>query len=269
MKTPILMTIAACIIAGFSCTPSVDVEKEKAAIIAVIEEETNGFYARSLDRMNAVYPADGDVTHLNASVWGYGYSTEWDGGEAFREMFEENPDPVENTEEKKNWRIRVYPGAAWASYDNEVHDEDGEVIESSKHDQFLEKQDGAWKIVYMSILRTTGFDRSAENFETSNVYHELNPENVEDILADDFVGHFNKEFDWDREAHHNFISTNTTMQDTITYQFSRGNWVATAFHRIGTLNGQEVKADVMQLKRFEDGKIAEIFEYVDPGQWED
>jgi hypothetical protein len=25
----------------------------------------------------------------------------------------------------------------------------------------------------------------------------------------------------------------------------------------------------MQIKRFENGKIAEIFEYTDPGQWED
>ena len=27
--------------------------------------------------------------------------------------------------------------------------------------------------------------------------------------------------------------------------------------------------DAMQFKRFENGKIAEIFEYTDPGQWED
>ena len=143
------------------------------------------------------------------------------------------------------------------------------MINSSKHDQFLEKQDGEWKIVYMSILRTTGFDNAAKNEEISNLYHELKPENVEGILADDFVGHFNAEFTWDKERHFETFSNNTSFKDTITFEIAEGNWVATGFHRTGNMDGKNVKADAMQLKRFENGKIVEIFEYTDPGQWED
>jgi len=83
-----------------------------------------------------------------------------------------NPEPAENTEVKKNWRIRVYPGAAWASYDNEAYDDNGEVTQLSKHDQFLEKQDGEWKIVYMSILRTTAFDNAAILLTSSQTRNE-------------------------------------------------------------------------------------------------
>jgi len=88
MKRQFLLLTTVLIVLGFSCTPKVDVEKEKAAIIAVIEEETDAFYAGSLDRMTATYPADGNVTHLNASDWGYSYTTEWDGDAAFGEYFE-------------------------------------------------------------------------------------------------------------------------------------------------------------------------------------
>ena len=146
MKRQHLLLMATAMVLGFSCAPSIDVDKEKAAIMAVIEEETDAFYARDLDRLNAVYPADGDATHMNANDWGYDYSTNWESGNGFAEFFTNNPDPVENLEKKTNWRIRVYPGAAWASYDNENYNEDGELINSSKHDQFLEKQDGEWKI---------------------------------------------------------------------------------------------------------------------------
>ena len=269
MKRQHLLLMATAMVLGFSCAPSIDVDKEKAAIMAVIEEETDAFYARDLDRLNAVYPGDGDATHMNVNDWGYDYSTNWESGNGFTEFFTNNPDPVENLEKKTNWRIRVYPGAAWASYDNENYNEDGELINSSKHDQFLEKQDGEWKIVYMSILRTTGFDNAAKNQETSALYHELNPENIKDILADDFIGHHNAQFTWDKERHFETFSNNTSFKDTITFEIAEGNWVATGFHRTGNMDGKNVKADAMQLKRFENGKIVEIFEYTDPGQWED
>lgn len=268
MKKQLLLITTVILFAGMSCEQSIDVEKEKAAIIAVIEEETNAFYARDLDRMNAVYPADGDATHLNATRGGYGYTTDWDGGASFTEFFEANPEPSQNNEVKKNYRIRVYKDAAWASYDNESYNEDGELLVASKHDQFLEKQGGQWKIVFMSILRTTGYDQVAANREMSNLYHELNPEDIENILTDDFIGHFNKQFTWSRDDHYNYQSSNPSLKDTITYQIADGNLVATVFHRTGTMNGRPVQADIMSLKRFEDGKITEIFEYADPSQWQ-
>jgi predicted SnoaL-like aldol condensation-catalyzing enzyme len=120
----------------------------------------------------------------------------------------------------------------------------------------------------MSILRTLSYDRVNGNREMSTLYHELKPEDVENILADDFIGHLNDDFTWTKEDHFYFHSNNASMKDTITYQIAEGNWVATTFHRTGNLEGRAVKGDMMQFKRFEDGKIAEIFEYADPGQWE-
>ena len=268
MKKQFLLITAIILTAAMSCEQKIDVEKEKAAIISVIEEETNAFYARDLDRMNATYPADGDATHLNAAEWGYGYTTNWDNGASFKELFEANPDPAQNNEVKKNYRIRVYRDAAWASYDNESYNDDGVLVGSSKHDQFLEKQDGQWKIVFMSILRTTGYDQVAANREMSDLYHVLNPADMDDLLTADFTGHLNKAFTWSKEDHFNFHTNNPGIKDTITYQIAEGNWVATAFHRTGKMDGRSVQGDMMSFKRFNDGKIVEIFEFADPGQWE-
>lgn len=272
MKTQLISLITLVILAGTSCQQKIDVEKEKAAIIAVIEEETDAFYNRDFERLAATHVQDETNTRLDVGRYGYAVSTGWDNN-TLKEYFEENPDPVTNYEKKSNYKIKVYDGTAWAEYDNDAYNSEGELQNKSIHVQFLEKVDGKWKIDYMSIVNTTSFDRAEENGRIASLYHELKPENVDKILTDDFIGHWEKDrFTWNKENHRGFLtsnadmSNNTNVKDSIYNQVVGGNWVATRFERSGTYQGRKMNVQLMQFKRFQDGKIAEIYEYFDSRQ---
>ena len=90
---------------------------------------------------------------------------------------------------------------------------------------------------------------------------------MEEILTPDFVGRGNRAgFRWNRDQHRTYWTTNRGVVDTIHAQIAEGDWVATRFTRSGVHQGQQFAIEYMQLKRFKDGKIAEIWEYVN---WED
>jgi len=107
-----------------------------------------------------------------------------------------------------------------------------------------------------------------QNKQVSRKYHELNPDDVEEILTSGFIGRGNRTgFTWNRDQHKQFLTSNRgAMVDTIHAQIAEGDLVATRFVRSGLYKGQQVTLEFMQLKRFEGGKIAEIWEYVN---WED
>ncbi len=100
-----------------------------------------------------------------------------------------------------------------------------------------------------------------ENKNVASRYHDLNPDDVESILTPDFIGRQPNGFTWNRDNHKNFLSNQ--FQDSIHEQFGEGDWVATRFTRTGTYQDKPVKVDIMHMKRFVDGKIAEIWEYFD------
>jgi hypothetical protein len=97
-------------------------------------------------------------------------------------------------------------------------------------------------------------------------YHNLNPADIDSILTDNFTGHRNNLFTWDKENHRNYLSNTNFKQDSIFLQFAEGNWVATRFLRKVFINADTIRVAVMHFKRFENGKIAEIWEYYDTQQ---
>ncbi len=108
-----------------------------------------------------------------------------------------------------------------------------------------------------------------KNKKVSVIYHELKAENIDDILTEDFTGRNEKgRHTWKREDHRSYLSNGNFKKDTILNQVAEGNWVATRFERTMDWNGERVSGEIMQFKRFENGKIAEIWEYADPGQIE-
>ena len=122
------------------------------------------------------------------------------------------------------------------------------------------QNDKSWKMVL-----TVFDDLNNHLLEASNKYHELNPDNMDEILTQDFVGHGYGEGgvnNWDLEGHKKYWSNNRGIaKDVIHQQLAEGSWVATWFTRTGMMNGEEMKADIMQFKRFEGEKIAELWEY--------
>ncbi len=108
-----------------------------------------------------------------------------------------------------------------------------------------------------------------ENKRIATLYHELKAENVDLILTEDFIGRNEKSrHTWTKENHRNYLSNGVYKKDSIFHQIAEGNWVATHFCRTTDWNGKKVVFEVMHFKRFEDGKIAEIWEYADSGQIE-
>ena len=108
-----------------------------------------------------------------------------------------------------------------------------------------------------------------KNKEIAVKYHQLNPNDIDVILTDNFIGrHEKNQSTWNREDHRNFLTNSGYKEDSIFHQIAEGDWVATRFFRNIEWNGDTVKVEVMHFKRFENGKIAEIWEYGDSKQFE-
>ena len=97
-------------------------------------------------------------------------------------------------------------------------------------------------------------------------YHELNPDDIDAILAVDFIGHSNEKT-WNRENHRQ-TWTNYTAEDKIVHIVSENDLVAIRFIRMGEFEGKSYSVDAMQFMQFKNGKIAEIWEVYDPNQFE-
>ena len=103
-----------------------------------------------------------------------------------------------------------------------------------------------------------------ENKRVARLYHEFKPEDIDQILTPDFVGHGNNPgsgFDWDREAHRRYWSSEQSqgVRDAILELIAEGAFVAVRSTRLFTYQGRKVQAEMMRLMRFVDGKIAEIW----------
>jgi len=164
MKKYLLTLFALILLAGTSCQEKIDIEKEKAAIIAVIEEETNACIAGDFKRQSETYVQDETTVRLTAGKNSYEYYIGWEDLGAFLKSGTEggferlgftNP-----KNRKTDYRIKVYNKSAWAIF-NEDWDMDyqGETLNfKGSGVRFLEKVDGEWKIVYMSEVNKTSYE---------------------------------------------------------------------------------------------------------------
>ena len=108
-----------------------------------------------------------------------------------------------------------------------------------------------------------------ENKRIAAKYHDLNPDDVDEILTEDFIGrHEHNTHTWNRENHREFLTRHPEMKDTIDDQIGEGDLVATRFTRTMNYHGKNVEIEGTHFKRFRDGKIAEIWEHGDSKQLE-
>jgi len=110
-----------------------------------------------------------------------------------------------------------------------------------------------------------------ENKELARKYHNLNPDDIESLLASDCVGYHPDGSTWNRDIHKQFWSSEETrgIKDIVHVQVAEGEWVATRFTRTGMYQGKHFALDMMAFKRFEDGKIVEVWEQYDRSQLEE
>jgi len=159
MKNYLLLFSAIILFAGISAWMGIDVEKEKKAIQTVIEEETNAFLAKDFDRLAATYVQDSTNNRLSASKSAFSFNAGWnDVSTMFKNYMANGIIEVDNRYVKTNYRIKVYKESAWA-----INDElftNTKTGESSKliGVRFLEKVNGKWKIVFLSVVNTSSYE---------------------------------------------------------------------------------------------------------------
>jgi predicted SnoaL-like aldol condensation-catalyzing enzyme len=108
-----------------------------------------------------------------------------------------------------------------------------------------------------------------KNKEVATKYHDLKADDIDAILTKDFMGRNEKsQHRWNIEDHRFYVANNAYKKDSICQQVAEGDWVATRFVRTMDYQGKRIQIEAMQFKRFENGKIAEIWEFGDSKQVE-
>jgi hypothetical protein len=155
---------------GCQQKPSIDIEKEKQAIIDVINAETDAYLAFDFDALADKHIQDSTNLRLSAGRDNYVFCDGWEEvSEYLKEAIEgeESPEDRNRTVSKSNYRIKVYPESAWVLCDEvwTYHYETDTVRIKSIQVRFLEKVDGEWKINFLSFVGTSGYDELDESEE--------------------------------------------------------------------------------------------------------
>jgi hypothetical protein len=163
MKMNVISLLVLSLIAISSCQEQIDIEKEKEAIKAVIENQSLADYARNYEENINSFIQDESLTVLTAGKSGYFYMRGWDEIElAVKERYEASPDPTGVKLEFDNYKIKVYHESAWAVYDQIKYTAEGEFISKNLEVRFLEKGDGEWKIVFLEVVFASSYDEEVE-----------------------------------------------------------------------------------------------------------
>ena len=156
MKKYFLLFAAIMLIAGTSCQQKVDIEKEKEAIMKVVQAESETARNGDVDGLKSCYIQDEYNTRLNVGRESYNIITGWEQlGEMFG-PFEENAqgDFGNLIISKENAVIKVMGNTAWLICDNVWKGVvDGNELKSDNIQiTFLEKVDGAWKFSFAAWI---------------------------------------------------------------------------------------------------------------------
>ncbi len=167
MKKYLWTLFALILLAGTSCQEKIDIEKEKEAIIAVIEEETDAYVHRDYERWANTYVQDETNIRLSASSTEYNYVVGWDDlNSSFKEAFEETTEQRQVKGVKTNYKIKVFGNAAWAVCDEKfVNIETGKDLGNLIEARVLEKVNGEWKMVFLSYVNVTSYEEEVEEGE--------------------------------------------------------------------------------------------------------
>ena len=257
----------------FACTNN-QIENEKEAIVKVLQEETDAFIANDLERITATHIQDSTTTRISFGGKEVSIHKGWEEIEVlFKEYFKQNSTDSswQNPRNyKDNIMIRVSGNSAWLVCDNtwEYEYKKKERKFTNIQVAFFEKVNGKWRFSYDSYIPKPTENK---NKELSDIYHKRNLEDVDMLLDDNFEGSYftpnepEPKF-WYKENHKKAIARNPNIKDSILTQVGEGNWVAERFIRTFEVDGKVNKAEMMQFKRFKNGKIIKSYELYNPLQ---
>ncbi len=162
MRYTILCMLAIIIVAFTGCGQPLDYEKEKAAIIEVMDKETQTYIDRDFEGMYSTHVQDSTNIRLTAGADNYVFAEGWE--EVSKHMTgDETEDDLgielRITVEKSNYRMKIYPNSAFVVCDQKWISsfDDDEIEINSIQVRLLEKIDGEWKISFVSFVGTSGY----------------------------------------------------------------------------------------------------------------
>lgn len=263
MRKSILVLISLVLLLTPACQDNVNVEKEKEAVLNVLREAPRLLTEYDMKGMTELHVTDESAARYDGTEVYSG----WDEIEALLKSYVDNDGEFENINprnEKENVIIKVSGNSSWVICDNIWKwEEDGQSVSyMNKQIAFLEKVDGEWKIAFSAFVQNNA--EQERNKEIALKYHELNPDDIDDILAVDFIGHWNGG-DWNREDHRQTWSNNEA-EDNIIHIVAENDLVAVKFTRSAESGGESFGVDVMQYMQIKDGMIVEIWELFDQNQ---
>jgi len=150
MKRHFFILIALSLIAGVSCEQKIDTDKEKEAIIAVLQDEKDGFTNMDIDQWSRNVLQDSSYTWIGASSGQYWFSEGYSEHRDWIKWTWSNWDPNE-TRDRIDFEVlktRITPDAAWVLIDV------GNRIEAL----FLEKTENTWIISLQAIVVTSSYE---------------------------------------------------------------------------------------------------------------
>ena len=137
------------LLAGTSCQQNI--EKEKEAILAVLQEEAEASVSKDIERLFAVHVKDSLESRMELGIYGYNTFRGWDEVQTLIGDFMEGDMQLENpVNHKENMILKVAGKSAWLTCDNiwewTVDGHSGGY--NNIQILFLEKIKGDWKISF-------------------------------------------------------------------------------------------------------------------------
>jgi hypothetical protein len=144
-----LSTLALMLMLLPSCKPKVDVAKEKDAIMAVINGETQSYIDKNIEKVKSFYIQDEFQTRLATGCGTFDLRSGWNSIKSMIDSAEISMAPYENIKYSKEFiTIKVMGNVAWAIYKETATADFNKtpMTANNMNVMVLEKMDGNWKI---------------------------------------------------------------------------------------------------------------------------
>jgi hypothetical protein len=169
MKIKGIVLIALSILVLSACQSPIDVEAEKAAIIKVINDETQAYMDYDYDKVISYFVQDSLNFRLTSGADNHIFMEGWEEIASFfkNDLAQGAADVGTDTHvsvSKENYRIKVYDRSAYVTCtETWTYNTADNVLEiSSRQVRFMEKVDGEWKIAFLSFIGTSGYEEEEE-----------------------------------------------------------------------------------------------------------
>ena len=146
-----------------ACQEKLDVAKEKEAIIAALNGESEAYLAMDSTKWMSYWVQDDQTLRVDVSEESYNMSTWKQLYEGMKETMQNDTlfaDYKDMKYTKSDYIIKVHQDCAWAFFNEKFNATyKGEPIEAEDMQvRILEKIDGQWKIAFMGAVNTSSYN---------------------------------------------------------------------------------------------------------------